>query len=138
MSFRLVYLPKPITLIIRNGSSNCFALSVRATDPARVSVFRRATARPASSPRAATKRLRYIISYALPADAISAILFSSRLASQLRYYIRIYVYTRRVLLLLYERVVLLSRSLCRRRRRRRLSYIILYHIIHTEFAVLRG
>lgn len=27
MSFRLVYLPKPITLIIRNGSSNCFALS---------------------------------------------------------------------------------------------------------------
>lgn len=27
MSFRLVYLRKPITLVIRNGGSNCFALS---------------------------------------------------------------------------------------------------------------
>lgn len=43
MSFRLVYLPKPITLIIRNGSSNCFALSAR-----RVSLFRRSTQRRAA------------------------------------------------------------------------------------------
>lgn len=35
MSFRLVYLPKPITLVIRNGGSNCFALSVFVGTPSR-------------------------------------------------------------------------------------------------------